>query len=350
MSGKARKQESASSAAALSSGKTSKDITSALTHVFATGNQNTDRANAALNSAKAAGERISEAAGKKGLDDETKIKTGGLTEAINDFITARKTAGIETGDTSATAGLGVLSKDELITAAKMGRQMDLKDSEDAQAKLEELEKQSLADPRWNDDKYSGLRERLTTLRAWKKSGILQDNQAIKLAQRGGADALSAATIQAAAGANYKKAYDAQQTEVTDALGKDLNNLSALTGTDAGRAAGAQYLNNYYTDKSGKVDLTKMLKDKSKGVGAFSDTEGWGKEYWENDGRQASDLLNRAQQGITNAATRSGVLNATSPELNSKADLGEAIDRLAKVLDGGTLGKGLELLIGAINNF
>jgi hypothetical protein len=328
---------------ALSTGTTSKDITGALTNIFATGNQNTEKANAALSSAAAAGEKISKVVGMKGLKDETKIKTGGLTEAINEFIQKRKDVGAETGDTASTAGLGTLSKEELMTAAKMGGQMGLKDSESAQAELDKLEKEASTNKQWNSKEFSGSRDRLTTLRAWKKTGILDDTQSIKLAQRGGADSLSAATIQAAAGANYKKAFESEKAELTDSMGKQLN---ALVGTGDQNTWDAQYLTNYYTDKSGKVDQAKMLKDKSKGEGAF-DKEAFG-DYWDN--REASNILNRTQDNINKAVERSGVLGETSPDVKAKTDLGEVINNLIKVLDsGGTIGTGLEQLISAINN-
>jgi hypothetical protein len=45
------------------------------------------------------------------------------------------------------------------------------------------------------------------------------------------------------------------------------------------------------------------------------------------------------------------VNATSPDLQSRTDLGAVVDNLVKVLgDGGTIGKGLGELIKALNNF
>ena len=331
----------------LSSGGTFKEMTSAFTHIFATSNQNTDKANTALEAAQASGAEIAKAAGAKGVSDETKFKKGGLTDALNKFIADRITVGNEMGDTSATADLGSVKQQELITAAKMGGQMKIKDTESAQAELEKLEKESSENKNWNSDEYLGSRNRLTTLRSWKKLGVLGDNKALNIAQRGGAAALSAATVQAAASANYKKDFEAAQAELTGGMGKQLNALSNLTGVDSQKAADAQYLNNYYTGKSGSVDLLKMLKDKQKGEGAFGDTTGWGKAYWEN--REASDILNTTQDQINNVATKTGIMNETSPDLESRKDLGNVMKDLIDVLgDNGSIGRGLGELIGAIN--
>jgi len=326
---------------ALSSGTTSKDITGALTHIFATSNKNTDNANAALESAQKAGEKMSEVVGKKGLSDETKIKSGGFKDALNEFITARKAAGTASGDTASTENLGTLTIEELLTTSKMGGQMRLKSSEEGLAELEKLEKESTSNKNWNSREYAGSRNRLTTLRAYKKLGVLDDTRALNIAQRGGVNALSGAAMQAAAGANYKKLFEAERTELTDQLGSQLNALEA-----SGKRGGwdAQYLKNYYTSNDGKVDLTKMLKDKNKGEGAFNKDE-WG-DYWSSS--TAAGALNTTQDKINIASQRAGALNETSPELQSRKDLSDAMNKLTETLSSGdVLGGGLTSLITAI---
>lgn len=326
----------------LGSGIAPKDMTGALASIFVTKNSNTQAGNAALESARKAGEKISIAAGTRGYSDEQKIKQGGMTGALNDFISARIAVGGE-----GTQGLGAVSDEDLITSAKMGGKMDLKDTAAGEEELKKLQELATSNP---DLMVGTTRNRLTTLETWKKLGILGDSKALSIAQRGGAAAQGSAAIQAAASANYKDAFEDEKKERKTKFNLELNSLAKTGGTDGWDA---KYLANYYTtdvDANGEafVDVEAMLKDKNKGVGAFS-KEGWGDdtEHW-NRGRIGS-MLSGVQEGINRAEQRSGVLGESSPEAKSREDFGKIMSALVDALgDSGGIGSALKELIGAIN--
>lgn len=320
----------------LASGTESKDMAEALTRIFATGNDNSAGADAALKAAQDAGKKITKIAGQRGKTDAEKINKGGLHGALNDFIRARKDAGTETGDTSATGGLGSLTKEELENASTMGGQMDLKNSEDALAELKAKEAGEAA-----GTLVEGEKKRLATLRTWKKAGIIDFSSSIRKAQLGGVSAFSSAAIDAAYAAKNKKNYTAASSDILSGMG---SSLDALTGSGGRVADDLTYLNNYYTDKEGKVDYAKMLSEKSKSEGAFSDEKGLGKRHW--DDSSISQTLSSYQEKLDNAAQITGINTATSPDLQSRGDLPAMIEKLIKVLNEGL---GLKDLISAINS-
>ena len=328
---------------ALSQGETPKDITSAFTNIFSTENVKTDKAKAALESAKKSGSKMADIIGVKGVSDEALIKKGGLVNALNDFIKNRKDVGEATGDTADTAHLGALSESEVTLAAKMGGHMDLKNAEQGREELEKLEKLSKTDA-WKDRVYDSSREKLTVLKALKKADILDSDKAFSVWQRGGVKALTSATVMAAADANFKKTFKEEKTELTKSMSNQFDVLAETNKEDENNNWDVNYLKNYYTDKSGTVEYDRMLKDKSKGTGAF-DKKDFG-DYW-ND-KEAGRVLGETQDKIALASSRSDTTSATSPELQSRKDLGDAMNKLIAVLgDGGVIGTGLTQLIKAI---
>lgn len=328
---------------ALSSGTASKDLPSALMHVFATSNKNTEAGNTALEAAQKAGEHMATIVSTKGMSDEDMIKKRGLTVSLNNFIQARKDAGVASGDTAATAGLKKLSKEELTTATEMGGSMDVKDSESAKKELTDLQALSKT-PEWNDPMYEGTKKRLATLQAWEKTGIIDSTKAITTAQKGGVKAFTSATVFAAADANYKKYAEEEKTAALKSASTDFDNLQGVGGRNA---SDAQQLKNYYSDNSGKVDYAKMVKDFNKGEGSF-DKEQWG-DYWSNG--KASEILGGTQEKIVKATNRANTLSATSPDLQARTDLGAIMEKLVGALgEKGSIGGGIAKLVTALNSF
>jgi len=323
----------------LGSGIAPKDMTGALASIFVTKDDYSEEYKSTLASARKAGEQISIAAGTRGYTDEQKIKQGGMTGALNDFISKRREMGGES-----THDLRAVSDEDLITSSKMGSKMGLKDTAAGEEELAELQK---LDPNLM---VGTTRDRLTTLETWKKLGILRDSKALSIAQRGGAAAQGSAAIQAAASASYTSAFREEKKDRSIQFNKELRSLSETGGTDGWDA---NYLKDYYTtalDDEGVpfIDTEAMLTDKNKGVGAFS-KEGWGDdtEHWNRS--RVGSMLSGLQEGINKAEQRSGVLGETSPELKSREDFGKILSSLVDALgDSGGIGKALSELIAAIN--
>jgi hypothetical protein len=120
------------------------------------------------------------------------------------------------------------------------------------------------------------------------------------------------------------------------------------GKDADKNAwDIDYLNKYYAGAGGKVDMTRMLRDRGKGEGAF-DSSKWG-DYWNAD-NGVSRVLQTTNDNIALAAQRSNLVNETSPELQSRKDLGAIMNKLITVLgDSGSIGNGLKELITTLQS-
>jgi hypothetical protein len=310
---------------ALSEGKSPKETTEALTHIFATDNvdlkSQKDALEAAQTSSKGLISLINKSAGT-----EQAIK-GGAVGKINELTQNIKTS---LGDSEAGKKIQNIGEADLRNMLDAGKDLHIGSAKEARARLNDLEQQvkdKNINPNDNPEEYKALR----ALRGWQAVGAIDDDEAVEDMQKGTLSGVTAGILRGVKDRTGK----AKLKEIKDAAISNLDKeLAGSKDQDKVKELRAQY-------GEGIKGTRAIFEAFDAGEGAFSQNKNW-----EGVGR-ALQATQTKLSDETDKATSSGQVNqedkfkhemlkameGLTKSINSGGGFTSLIDNLAKALRG-----------------
>ena len=344
---------------ALMEGKTGKNLTEALTGIFAVKGEDDPRRQGFEGANKAVQEAAEIMRKNVGGDKELyKPGTkGGISEKLNDLVRGRIKAAKAIEDTRSTKGMEAnLTPEGLQRLVESGGQLRSDPNLDTAAKrkqrLQELEEEAAGGFKGSSKEQRDIKERtLDALRKHKSLGTLEDDAAFKAATGGTvAGVLGGATL-AQVAAEKKRLLQESKNEDVQTMDVYLSEASQKTnkeGTITSDAQEVQQARAYYVEKYGEKDASaKMLEEYEKR--GISDEDNKDNYFRQNKisekGRLAGILVSTSEKIASDKQKVEGM--GKSPT-EATQDLNATMQNIAKLFneDSG-LGKVLTKLVDAI---
>jgi hypothetical protein len=263
----------------------------------------------------------------------SKKETAKLTAGFEDAIAGGQDSGQVAEGLNAAIGSDVSEKDidNMITAGR-----NEGDFEEAGNSLKVLKsKQKAGKISKNETK------RLQALESMEKLGILQDKEAYEtFTESGTVSGVTAAAITAEKNKKNKQLADEQKAQISKNLGDDLKEKAAASSTTKEQAAQLNEVLKSYTDKDGKLDSAKLMKDVKEGTGVFDQATAEKRGIDLSKGAYA-EIKDRVGQANEAAADVDKAAAGKEGEKDGTTDVAGQMKDLAKALNDSKLTKALE---------
>lgn len=263
----------------------------------------------------------------------SKKETAKLTAGFEDAIAGGQDSGEVAEGLSAALGADISEKeiDNMVTSGR-----NEGDFEAAGNSLKVLRsKQKAGKISKNETK------RLQALESMEKLGILQDKEAYEtFASNDTVSGVTAAAITAEKNKKNKQLADEQKARIGKNLGDDLKEKAAAVSTTGAQAAQINEVLKSYTDKDGKFDSAKLMKDVQEGTGVFDQSTAEKRGIDLSKGAYA-EIKERVTQANEAAADVDKAAAGKEGEKDGTTDVAGQMKDLAKALNDSKLTKALE---------